>query len=95
MSASTVTALSGAIAKLLTRECSDAAQLADLATVLRIVREAVRDEQAIERIDWCLLDLAHFATVRAESEREAEDEDNNARRRKRAMATLGGYCDAE
>ena len=71
MSASNITALSGAIAKLMTREPSDAAQLADLATVLRILREAVRDEQALERIDWLLLDLKGMAKKQEERETEA------------------------
>lgn len=68
MSASTITALSGAIATLMTRELSDAAQLRELASVLRILREAVRDKQALERIDWLLLDLNGMAERREERE---------------------------
>lgn len=68
-------ALAGAIAKLLTRELSDAAQLADVASVLRIIREAVRDEGALERIDWCLLDITYFAEQAEIDEREAAIEE--------------------
>lgn len=72
MSASTITAFAGAIAQLLTREPSDAAQLADVATVLRIVVEAVRDEEAIGLFKWVLADLDFYASERAISERRAE-----------------------
>lgn len=77
----TITSLAGAIGQLLTRNDSDADQLADVATVLRIVKEAVRDEQAIERIDWLLLDLEHFAMVRAESEALSEYHEQQRMRR--------------
>lgn len=77
----TITSLAGAIAKLLTRELSDAAQLHDLASVLRILREAVRDKQALERIDWLLLDIDHFATVRAQDEALSQYHEQRRRRR--------------
>jgi len=81
MSASNIPALARAIAKLLAREPSDAIQLAELAVVVRILREAVRDEQALERIDWLLLDLRGF--IETYEQREALDEhhyDNMIRR---------------
>ena len=83
MSASNITALAGAIGQLLTRESSDAAQLADLASVLRILREAVRDEQALERIDWLLADLTHFTKVRAQAEALEQYQYHEAMRRAR------------
>lgn len=78
----TLTTIAGQLGQLLTRETSDAAQLADLATVLCIIREAIRDEQALERLDWLLLDLQHFATVRAEAEANEEAQYHDAMRRR-------------
>ena len=66
----TITALSGAIAKLLTRECSDAAQLADLATVLRILREAIRNKQALKVIDDCESGIMYLSLSQGQKETE-------------------------
>lgn len=71
MTSSTVVTLSGQIAKLLISEPSDSAQLADLASALNVMREAIRDEEAIQRIDWLLQDLEFFACSRAREELES------------------------
>lgn len=58
---STITTLSGQLGRLLASEPSDAAQLADLASALNVMREGIRCQQALERIDWLLLDLRGLA----------------------------------
>lgn len=76
--------LTGQLGQILARESSDAEQLADLASALRIIREAVRDEEAAQRIDWLLTDIDSFARERAESERESEAEHHHYMRRSAA-----------
>ena len=74
MTASTITSLAGAISKLLIRESSDADQLADVATVLRIIREAVRNQSAVVAIDVTITEIEMEASLAREIEEEAERE---------------------
>ena len=70
MSAQNLT-LAGPISARLAAEPSDADQLADLVSVLRILREAVRDEEAGRSLDGLIDDIAFFSAEHTESEQDA------------------------
>ena len=84
----TITSLAGAIGQLLTRNDSDAEQLADVASVINVITEAIRAPEARERMEWLLADLRYFAEQRSQSEREAAEE------HARLMRTSGRYRSA-
>ena len=80
----TLTSFAGQLGQMLTRETSDATQLADLASVLGIIGVAIRDEEACERIKWLLDDIRYFAVLRAEAEALEQHQYHDSMRRARA-----------